>query len=133
MTRAPAVVSRSSTRYPLGPRRRLPKDDRPRLVYMLSGNGEVHTQKRLMLATNRARRPSQRLQPLPRALRGPRHDSRGTTIRPGYPSTSLPTTIDARWGQFRPSRWGQRKPSFPTIHNLLKLHRAGGLMLVNSS
>jgi hypothetical protein len=38
--------------------------------------------------------------------------------RPGYPSTSLPTHIRARWGHFRPSRWGQCKPSFSTGHHV---------------
>ena len=33
-------------------------------------------------------------------------------FRPECPSTSLPTTTDARVGQFRPSRLGQSKPSF---------------------
>ena len=39
--------------------------------------------------------------------RQPRHG-----VRPGDQATSTPTTTDARWGQFRPSRWGQCKSSF---------------------
>ena len=33
-------------------------------------------------------------------------------IRPGNQATSTPTTTDARWGHFKPSRRGQCKPSF---------------------
>ncbi len=33
-------------------------------------------------------------------------------VRPGDQATSRPTTTDAKWGQFRPSRWGQCKSSF---------------------
>ncbi len=39
--------------------------------------------------------------------RQPRH-----AIRPGNQATSTPTTTDARWGHFKPSRRGQCKPSF---------------------
>src|SRR5450755_2576406 len=31
---------------------------------------------------------------------------------PGDQATSRPTTTDAKWGQFRPSRWGHCKSSF---------------------
>ena len=102
MTRRPTVVNRRSTCCPLEPRSRLSKEHLPRLVYMPSGNGEVHTQKTAdLLSTNGPQRP--------------RHHSRGRTMRPSHPSTSSSTTIDARWGQFRPSRWGQCKPSFPHV------------------
>ena len=39
--------------------------------------------------------------------RQPRH-----AIQPGDQATSTPTTTDARWGHFKPSRRGQCKPSF---------------------
>ena len=39
--------------------------------------------------------------------RQPRH-----AIQPGNQATSTPTTTDARWGHFKPSRRGQCKPSF---------------------
>src|ERR1017187_4260076 len=39
--------------------------------------------------------------------RQPRH-----ALPPGNQATSTPTTTDARWGHFKPSRRGQCKPSF---------------------
>ena len=41
-----------------------------------------------------------------------RDDSRGMRFNRGNQATSTPTTTDARWGHFKPSRRGQRKPSF---------------------
>ena len=46
----------------------------------------------------------------PRARPSRRHPRRA--IQPGNQATSTPTTTDARWGHFKPSRRGQCKPSF---------------------
>jgi len=40
---------------------------------------------------------------------------------PGNQATSTPTTTDARWGHFKPSRRGQCKPSFSTATVALSL------------
>ncbi len=40
------------------------------------------------------------------------HRTSKPVVRPGDQATSRPTTTDAKWGQFRPSRWGQCKSSF---------------------
>ena len=84
------------------------KEHPPRLVYMPSGNGQVHTLKRLILSTNpgslSAPTASVRATPPSR-----RYETRGTTIRPGHPSTSLSTTTDAKWGHFKRPRWGHCK------------------------
>ena len=45
-----------------------------------------------------------------RARPSRRHPRRA--IQPGNQATSTPTTTDARWGHFKPSRRGQCKPSF---------------------
>ena len=71
--------------------------------------------------------PRPRLSPLrhpPYGL-GLRDDSRGVAP-PGNQATSTPTTTDARWGHFKPSRRGQCKPSFSrrVSEELLKLFSA---------
>ena len=42
------------------------------------------------------------------------HRTSKPVVRPGDQATSRPTTTDAKWGHFRPSRWSQCKPSFRT-------------------
>jgi hypothetical protein len=55
--------------------------------------------------------------------RQPRH-----ALRTGDQSTSTPTTTDARWGHFKPSRRGQCKPSFsnPCVDNSTILQPSPG-------
>jgi len=50
----------------------------------------------------------------PRYVRAPR----GSKLDASHPSTSLPTTTDAKWGHFKRPRWGYCKRPLRAVHRL---------------
>ena len=68
-------------------------------------------QQRSLTPSRKARTRRSPLRPSPYGRR-PHDDRRVMALHQRNQARSTPTTTDARWGHFKPSRRGQRKPSF---------------------